>query len=260
MLVMDNYFEWEKDLLFLTEESRIWPTINHDLAMQQRLLLDRRIANLLSSFRIYIDQFHSNFSSLFGKSSREFAKAKLITNKLYDEYFSYRFIEALRNYVQHKGLPVHTINYGTQLRDTARLEYNETSITPIFSWQALEEAGSLDKFKQSIRTELMNLKNIDLRPTIRTYVQCIDTLHQGLRTILDPKLKTARDYYEKKLIEYEYLNNVKFNYVRVSKLGANNRQIDRVELTRNFLDYLDFIKSKNHVTKKLCSSYSTNMA
>jgi len=55
-LLIDNHHEFEVELLKLAEANRTWPKTEAMDAMQKRLLLDRRIVNLLSACRLYLDQ------------------------------------------------------------------------------------------------------------------------------------------------------------------------------------------------------------
>ena len=58
-LVLDNYTEWETELLKQAQVYLLWQTNRYD-ALQQRLTLDRRLTNLLTAFRLYLDQTDKN--------------------------------------------------------------------------------------------------------------------------------------------------------------------------------------------------------
>ena len=74
-LLIDNHHEFEVELLKLAEANRTWPKTEAMDAMQKRLLLDRRIVNLLSACRLYLDQSSHAMSCLFGSESTELAAA-----------------------------------------------------------------------------------------------------------------------------------------------------------------------------------------
>lgn len=63
------------------------------------------IQNVLSSIRGYIDTFAHTLSESYGKDSEIYESFKTEKSKAYDNSKSYRFIEMLRNYVQHRGVP-----------------------------------------------------------------------------------------------------------------------------------------------------------
>ena len=69
-LLLDNFAEFEFELLRLAEEYLIWPVSitlrdrDHFRAMQERLRVDRRLVNLLTSCRLYLDQTDQVLSQL----------------------------------------------------------------------------------------------------------------------------------------------------------------------------------------------------
>jgi|ERR1700722_10365212 len=75
-LGLDNFHEWETELLEQAQKSLIWNINDFATAMQQRLDLDRRFVNLLSSLRLYLDQSDHNVSQVFGEDSEEFKGVK----------------------------------------------------------------------------------------------------------------------------------------------------------------------------------------
>ena len=111
-LLIDNLAEFEIELLRLAEAYLLWGFRgDHAESMQSRLCLDRRLANLLTACRLYLDQSDHGISTLFGKGSPELAGVKAFKNGLYDAHWGYRLMEALRNHVQHSGLIVHIISF-----------------------------------------------------------------------------------------------------------------------------------------------------
>ena len=99
-LLLDNYNELETDLLALAQSHLLWSSLNHASAMRDRLLLDRRFANLLTGCRLYIDHTKHALSAVFGASSKELLELENFKKTLYDSRFGFRFMEALRNHVQ----------------------------------------------------------------------------------------------------------------------------------------------------------------
>src|SRR3546814_9673570 len=78
---------------------------------QIRLGFSRRLSSLLQSCRSYLDHTPHHLNKL---ESHAFADPfKKLTNTAYDGHFGCRFMEALRNYAQHRGLPLH----GASLED-----------------------------------------------------------------------------------------------------------------------------------------------
>jgi hypothetical protein len=103
-LVVDNYIEWETELLKQAQASILRQT-NKFEAMQHRIVLARRLTNVLTGFRLFVDQADHALSKIFGNPSDELQTIKQFKAKLYDNCFGYRFLEALRNHVQHCDFP-----------------------------------------------------------------------------------------------------------------------------------------------------------
>jgi hypothetical protein len=68
--------------------------------------INRRLLNDLSMVWSFLDLGAHRLSGRFGKDSDELAAFREATHRAYDSSFAYRFLDRLRNYAQHCGLPV----------------------------------------------------------------------------------------------------------------------------------------------------------
>jgi len=75
---------------------------------------NRIIFNLLTSFKFYIDSSKRHLIKQFGKENLEVSQFIGLTNKYYDNHFSYRFLEKLRNYTIHSNFPINMIPYSAK--------------------------------------------------------------------------------------------------------------------------------------------------
>ena len=144
-LVVDNYIEWETELLKQAQTSILWQTNNKFEALQHRLTLARKLTNVLTGFRLYVDQTDHALSKIFGGNSNELQAIKQFKNKLYDTCFGYRFLEALRNHVQHCDLPIEVITFNSKLVDREKMPQVQFSVIPQASLEALSENGNFKK-------------------------------------------------------------------------------------------------------------------
>lgn len=189
-LVLDNYNELECDLLRLAQNFLVRPHRPHADSMSERLLLDRRIVNLLSAGRLYLDHTDHGMSEIFGKESSERKAYNTERSRLYDLRFGYRFVEALRNHLQHHSLIVHVINYHAA---AATKPFEEYTVIPQLDVDTLAENRD---FKASVLAELKTFgKVIDLRGPIREYVASLGELHSFVRTQLATTIDTALTKY-----------------------------------------------------------------
>jgi hypothetical protein len=79
------------------------------------LNLNRYIMNLLTAVRTFLDHTERNLTHRHGKDSEQFQAFKKATAEAYDSSFAYRFLYKLRNYVQHRGMPIGKMSINTQL-------------------------------------------------------------------------------------------------------------------------------------------------
>jgi len=73
-------------------------------------------------WRLVLDQAAHDLSSRFGNDSEQLTKFRLSTHNAYDSSRPYRVVDALRNLVQHRGMPSLTLNRTEKLdKDTGRI-------------------------------------------------------------------------------------------------------------------------------------------
>lgn len=73
-------------------------------------LLSQKIANFLSSASAFLSQTQTNLSNTYGSTSAEAKAWNAERHRLHEARFSYRFLYELRNYSQHWGLPLSSLN------------------------------------------------------------------------------------------------------------------------------------------------------
>jgi len=74
-----------------------------------RIALNSPISGYLSSARYFLDSTPKILHRLF--SDNEYDQFDQFRKGIYDSNFGYRFIEALRNHVQHNELPIHIVMF-----------------------------------------------------------------------------------------------------------------------------------------------------
>lgn len=67
---------------------------------------DRRVLNVLTAMRTFLDHWETNLKRRHGKASPEVARFLTCCSQQFDTRFGYRFAYKLRNFAQHCGLPV----------------------------------------------------------------------------------------------------------------------------------------------------------
>ena len=253
-LVIDNYAEWERELLDQALTHQLWGTSKHD-SMQQRLTLDRRLTNVLTGFRLYVDQTDSNISEVFGGSGDELKNIRRFRHELYDNNFGYRFLEALRNHVRHYGLPIEIIMFHSGAADE-QLTSIRFSVTPYAIFDAL--AANKD-FKKSVLNELKSVGGkIDLRLPVREYVACLVKIHHEVRRIFSTVIRDSREVFSKAVEEYSVFNGQVLKHPKLERIEGVGKVNEQVDLIKTFLNSYDVLYRQNSQVRRVSESFVSN--
>jgi hypothetical protein len=201
-IVIRNYIGFEKKILDTTNTYMVRTTLGYSDFFEVRLELNIRLVNLLTAARLYVDQLNQNVRECIPNTTDSKELVKEYFSKEYDVNKEYRFMEALRNYVQHRGFPVHLAPQGgrwTSLEDDGLLEYYMELYT-IRSY--LEEDG---KFKKTSLDELD--EKIDLKTATRSYMESLSNVHESVRSIIAESVKAARELIEDARRRYAAIHN-----------------------------------------------------
>ena len=199
-ILICNYLEVEKQILNDTAHCMVRNHTDYSDFFDVRLALNVRLVNFLTSAKLYIDQLSRHVRECAPDLKSESVKA--IFSKEYDGNPEYRFMEALRNHVQHRGLPIHWMSQErswTEVGENGFLEYSmELASQRLF----LEEDG---EFKKSVLQELDN--KIDLKAYTRCYVESISNIHDAAREMIAEPVNTARELLQDAHGKYEAIYN-----------------------------------------------------
>jgi hypothetical protein len=189
IILTQNFNEFELELL-QGAQMRIESGLgDYAESMDLRLAIDRRLLNVLTASRLYLDQASYLVCELFGSDSEEQKQLVGFRSKVYDERFGYRVIEALRNYAQHRGLAVARIGCSQRNVQTADAPLWEISIVPELSTAELADDP---KFKKSVAQEMLDHGEfLDLRPIVREYAAGLSEIHRMFRGIVDRRFTLA---------------------------------------------------------------------
>lgn len=221
-IMITNYIEFEKQVLNNTATIMVRSNVDYLSSFEIRQSLNICLVNLLTSARLYIDQINQNVNACMPNITEPKNKVDEFFAKEYDENKEYRFMEALRNYVQHRGLPVHLTQYCLRWTTTGKrgqLEY----ILELSS--DLSHLKTDPKFKKSVLKELD--EKIDLKSATRRYVESISSVHESVRILIANSVSAARKLIEETHVRYSSVYNK-----NLASLGAC-KQTDE--------GYLDFV-------------------
>lgn len=181
-VVIGNHEELESEI----QSIAIYKTLHSKLSWQDgarnRRILNRRVNNLLSSCRLYIDHLRHGITLIFGDNSSELASLDELRHQHYDSSFSYRLLEEIRNYTQHRRLPIDVEVTSFKVTSFGDNKQVACCLTPM-----IETARLLtdDKLKSSFRLELEKQpERLNLTEHARHYLQSLYSIHTAVRQLL----------------------------------------------------------------------------
>jgi len=238
---IDNYFELERGLL--EESLRAMVYLNHsaDDLLAPKNTINRRIINLLTSVKLYLDSYPQHANRLLDGDALE--DLKQAPSKAYDSSLAYRVLEALRNYSQHEGFPIHGWTVIHRRDDSVEPSVHWASVNPSLDLESLARAGS---FKKAILNELNAVGgSLELKPFIREYIEQLGTVHLAFRTATKTiaaealkRLKTAVD---------RFVATYAGSSISVVALPVDDRGLkvgEPVYLTATVVEYLPHLQAR----------------
>ena len=178
----------------------------------------------------------------------------------YDHSLGYRVMEALRNYVQHRGFPIHSMVFSHQ-RVGADPDFQWLNrVIPIISVSALEEDG---KFKKSILAELNEIQNnnrVDAKPLIRQYIEGIGKIHEKARQIIRPDLVNWEKVLDDTIAKFqsEFGNDVLLAGLAVVAEQDDGQWEEKVTIFKEFIERMKVLEKKNRYFSNLHKRYASN--
>jgi hypothetical protein len=173
-------------------------------------------------------------------------------------------MEALRNYVQHRGFPIHAISYPSKWLDVEDHEKSKLqfSVIPYLDISTLAE----DKFfKRRVLHELQkkdveNKKRLDIRLFIQEYVKCIGKIHEKIREIVKADLKEWENTLENVFMLYknEFGGKTLISVLVVVAIKDDTHWVEKHEIFNDFIERRKKLEKKNRIFVNLSKRFITN--
>lgn len=234
-IMYSNLKELEADIATEASSFQAIVSANYTGPFCFRILLERRIANLLTSTKTYVDQVPSNVRDSFVNPSGILDQVKMYFKDAYDSSIHYRFMEMLRNHVQHNGISIHLVQHNS--KQTENGINNEVL--------AISKKSELVQNRKNKKITLNEIPDsIDLLKYCQMYVEQLTEVHRKIRNKIKPNTSSAREVFKKTIARYEVQGG--------NSLGLNAFYVTGEEkvLISIFLDFDDIrmdLQRKNAV-------------
>ncbi|CAG0990224.1 hypothetical protein ANAEL_02253 [Anaerolineales bacterium] len=259
-LVAENFYEYETELLAIASRMMIFSNDDHISMSRERNLISRRIVDLLSAGRMYIDQSIQHVEKIYEKNSTTLELVKKEISSQYDKSLGYRVMEALRNYVQHRGFPIHSIKFSHKRVDVEADYQLLHRAIPLIGVLELAEDGN---FKKSVLKELKEIQHkdwIDARPLIREYAEGICNIHERIREIVRADLpaweKSLDDTIEK--FQNEYGKEIPLAGLVIEATEGETRWAETKYISKGSIERRQALEKKNGLFTNLHKRYASN--
>ena len=257
-IVIENYYEYETELLSSASRFMLFGDLDPSQIQRERVLISRRIVNLLSAGRLYLDQSAHHLNNIYGGNSTASSELEREKSTEYDARLGYRVMEALRNYVQHRGFPIHSVTLSWHLveQEPNRKKYSYTA-TPLIKPTELEDDS---RFKRAVLEELKAIGDeVDLKPLAREYMECLSRVHNRIREILrsdvsdwETKIHSTIDRYKAAVGEQTPIIGL-----AIVKEIEDDMYAEEKSIFTEFLDRRRKLEKKNGILLSLASRYVT---
>tara|TARA_R110001583_G_scaffold174519_1_gene328935 strand:+ start:144 stop:1052 length:909 start_codon:yes stop_codon:yes gene_type:complete len=252
-LLINNYVELEKEVLSAATDNMIYRDKDYSGFFDIRLLFNQRLVNLLTSCRLYLDQIQQHIKTCLPNDLKKSNQVKELFSVQYDSHFEYQFMEALRNYVQHRGLAVHSTAHSsrwTSTKDDGLMEFG----IKLFTHKSEVEHDKA--FKKSV-SKVMDEK-IELITTSRRYIECLNHCHIQIRELISHEVKAAREVIENIIREYGKINNGETDCLTALKFEESspcNILLDEIPILLEWDNVREGLVKKNQKLTNLYRRY-----
>ncbi|KTD62387.1 hypothetical protein [Legionella shakespearei] len=213
-----NYIEYEFTIAKISIKDMANITFDRALFNKYITEINVRLLNLFSTFKAYRDKS----PSLVNKLCKDKKLFDDLCSSKYDNFFSFRLIDLLRNHAQHNDNPMSLLTLGGEWRG----EYQTTQANSEHYTNPIVDTEILRKNKKIKKNILPSPDDkFHLTFCIKQYIECLSSVHkqisetiktqiisiqQEILTILEPKMKLSDDkiifVYKNNNYETYYLN------------------------------------------------------
>lgn len=248
-LLLSNYRELELEAISAAVTDMTIMSHEYEYFFEVRTAINRRVINLLSATRMYLDQYPQSL----GRIGADVEEAKAVCSVAYDRSFEYRFMEALRNHAQHAGLAVHGVTMGGRWLPPNEPKELQFSITPYALKSALEDS----KFKKTVLDESPD--KVLLIPAARAHVGGISLVHKKVRELIAPFVKEARRLFEEAIASHEAKAEKRFLGL-AAIVKEEGVVVEKIPVLLEWDDIRQKLLSRNHPIENLAKRFVTSQA
>lgn len=215
--------------------------LNNFLTDNYTMNANRIVFNLITAFKFYIDSSERHILKRFGEKSIEFSRFIDLTHKYFDTFFSYRFLDKLRNYTIHVDFPIYMIPFQAQENKKNPEKMTGNLNLKVNRQDLLKEKSYLKARVTKDITELTD--DIDVEPLIYELSKLILKIEKYIYSLYQTELEESISNLNMYARKYKTKNNEVAiiyaiekieNKISAQTLTFPFDKIDEIESFKNF--------------------------
>lgn len=254
-LLLQNYIELEKEILAIALRQVVSREFDYQALQDESLAVVRRLCNLLSTAKLYVDSTCHDISTLFGKDHEVYHAFKRKCSEEYDTALGYRLMETLRGTMQHRSVSGINLKYASNAEQSAQGRTVRMRVVPVLDVAVLKKSG----IKATVRDELVEEETAAVTAHVREYVDGLARLHYEVRRLVTKERseweQTYRSAYAKGAEVWPEGEMRASDLIAVDPAGVVKES--RHVFTQP-LDYLASLERKNAGPISLARTYVSN--
>lgn len=236
-----SFLEFDKLCKTLKNIPIININLNNFVTDSYVMNVNRIIFDLLTAFKYYVDSSKRHIIKRFGNESDELTSFTDLTSKYFDNYFSYRFLEKLRNYTIHSDFPINSIPFKSRENNKNPEKMVGNLTLTVSREELLKEKSYLNARVTKDLTEL--IEDIDIEPLIIELSKLIFKIEKYIysthQSILEDSISNLNMYArrfktDKNEISIIYNIRESGNKISAETITIPFARIDEIERFRNF--------------------------
>lgn len=251
-----NYIELEMELLESAMHSMVLSHESYHEMQQERLEFSRRLSNLLQTCRSYID----HVPHYLGKLDDGVLKAAFdeLRKTAHAANFGYRFMDAMRNYAQHRGVPLHGSTYNAQWTGDLSDDTKGLLQHSVAASINLDKIREDKNFNSKVRAEVEGMDKLDVSTLTREYIEALGSIQTALRAQSKESLTTWKCTVRSAIEQYAVVNKGNAVGLSVAEFSDDDRLIAAVNIFDDLLERQERLARRNGSLVNLRLRYVTN--
>lgn len=256
-IVIQNYVDLEGTLLRSALQSMVSDSNGHSQGQDERLRITRLLSNMLHSCRAYIYQVERNLKGAGREDTAEAFKRLVTQGKRNNSAFA--FMEALRNYAQHYGLPLHGTSVGGSwsLVETKRGLEKGTYRFSASASIALNKLSADPEFPKSALARFPNQDRLDVARMAREYIEALSQIHDDLRHEMSASVAEWKDAIRALLERYAANANCTPAFILIGEYSRDEPS-KGTQIFEDMLGRIEEMVRRNRVLTNLHRRYVSN--